>query len=332
MVRCDACGRLRAPWRCARGVGQCHADAQGTYVAAIVPRVPLRLWTLALPEVGSALARAGPSAWAVLVRAFIAAVFTQLRRRARRHWQVRGRVRCGAVTVLQRQSATGPPSLCVHALLLDGAYVGAPGAAGLFWPDPGVPDADAVAVDVGARLRKAWRQGAIRVTHAPVAGPLVSDGSREGSFSAVGDAIGADRFPPPERVARGRGVVVSMGDRLAAQARADVLAMTRRLTRPAADPRRLRPSREGTVRYQLPFPLADGTRAVVLSPHDVAERLGARVAFAPRRIRYHGILAAGAGARHQILPAQLGLGLEPPTLLRPAPWGGKRPATASPAA
>jgi hypothetical protein len=65
------------------------------------------------------------------LRAFLRALFAELRRRSRRHWGVRAQ-QCGAVTFIQRFGSAMNLNLHFHTLALDGVYAdaGDPRAAG----------------------------------------------------------------------------------------------------------------------------------------------------------------------------------------------------------
>jgi len=53
--------------------------------------------------------------------------------------------------------------------------------------------------------------------------------------------------------------------------------------------------REPTVRFRFPFALSTGASATEVSPAEIAGQLSERLCGAARRVRFHGILAAGSG-------------------------------------
>ena len=77
--------------------------------------------------------------------------------------------------------------------------------------------------------------------------------------------------------------------------------LCRYILRPAVASERLREREDGRIEYELRRPWRDGTRAVVLEPLELIERLVALVP-APRGhlVRYHGVLAGRARWRRLV--------------------------------
>ncbi|MBL4688981.1 MAG: hypothetical protein JKY37_30600 [Nannocystaceae bacterium] len=318
-IVCDACGARRAPWRCAQPTGAgCHADSVAGHVAAVIPRVPLRHWQLHVPAVAACLG-GGDKPWiAGVVRAFVAALFSVYRATAA-PGRSGGRWRCGGVSVVRRRGAMLRSEFSLHVMMLDGVYATGVGAAPpVFVPHRGPPDVDAVSAAIAGRLQDPRLRQQLSVAHAPVAGPAVGAVRRR-----LVPGCGADRWRGWS--SRGPGVCVRAGRVCMAGDRASAIALVAQVTRPVADPRRMSVTREGWVRYRLAFPLSDGTRFVELSPEAVAERLSQYLGGMSRRVRFHGILAGGAGLRDRIMPAQLTLASGPPVVEMPNPAGRRPP-------
>ncbi len=76
------------------------ADTAAHLVDRVIPDVPVRQWVLSPPHALRYRLAYDPRLLAVLIRIFIRAVFSSLRRRARANGISRGQ--CGAVAFLQR--------------------------------------------------------------------------------------------------------------------------------------------------------------------------------------------------------------------------------------
>lgn len=316
-IVCDACGARRSPWRCAQPTGAgCHADAVVGHVVGVIPRVPLRHWQLHVPALATRIG-GGNEAWvACVVRAFVAALFSVYRATAGAP-PSGARWRCGGVSVVRRRDAMLRSKFSLHVMMLDGVYgTGGDAAAPVFVPHCGPPDVDAVSAAMAARLRQPGLRQQLSVAHAPVAGPTVGAVRRRLIHGAEQGPNWSSRAP---------GVCVGAGRACGAGDRASAIALVAQVTRPVADPRRMSVTREGWVRYRLAFPLSDGTRFVELSPDAVAERLSRYLGGRSRRVRFHGILAGGAGLRGRIMPAQLTLAPGPPDVVMPTPAGRRPP-------
>ena len=163
-LHCDDCGHDRlVAFSCKRRGfcpscgGRRMADTAAHLVDRVLPEVPIRQWVLTLPyplryrcAYDARLASAG-------LRAFVRALFAELRRRTRRQWGVRAG-QCGAVTFIQRFGSALNLNVHFHTLALDGAYtytVG-DGRAPRFLPLP-PPNADKVAGVLAGTARRIQR-------------------------------------------------------------------------------------------------------------------------------------------------------------------------------
>jgi hypothetical protein len=77
------------------------ADTAAHLVDRILPAVPVRQWVLTLPYALLYRCAYDRALTSEVLRAFLRALFAELRRRVRRHWGVRAE-QCGAVTFIQR--------------------------------------------------------------------------------------------------------------------------------------------------------------------------------------------------------------------------------------
>ena len=106
-IACDTCRLDRVvAFSCkSRGIcpscgGRRMADTAAHLVDRVIPDVPVRQWVLSPPHALRYRLAYDPRLLAVLIRIFIRAVFSSLRRRARANGISRGQ--CGAVAFLQR--------------------------------------------------------------------------------------------------------------------------------------------------------------------------------------------------------------------------------------
>ena len=97
------------------------ADTAAHLVDRVLPAVPIRQWVLSLPYPLRYRFAYDASLTSGVLRAFLRALFAELRRRVRRHWGVRAE-QCGAVTFLQRFGSALNLNLHFHTLVLDGVY------------------------------------------------------------------------------------------------------------------------------------------------------------------------------------------------------------------
>jgi hypothetical protein len=151
-VRCTDCGHNRVvAFSCKRRgfcpscLGRRMADTAAFCVDHLFPRVPVRQWVLSVPyRLRFRMAYAPRLASAVL-RAFIAAMTGDLRRRARRRG-IRGRLQTGSLTVVQRFGSALGLNVHFHSLVLDGVHATRPDGSLLFHPLPAPTDQDVARV------------------------------------------------------------------------------------------------------------------------------------------------------------------------------------------
>ncbi len=108
-----------------------------------------------------------------------------------------------------------------------------------------------------------------------------------------------------------RGFSLHAATRIAADDRPGLEKLLRYVARPPLAAGRLRILDAGTLSFALKTPWDDGTSHLILTPHELLEKLAALVP--PPRvnlIRYHGVLAPNAPDRDKIVPQRVAS--EPP--------------------
>ncbi len=103
--------------------------------------------------------------------------------------------------------------------------------------------------------------------------------------------------------ARFEGFDLHAGVRIGARQRDRLEKLSRYLLRPSLCLERLSLREDGLYQYLFKRPWSDGTSGVVLSPHELMEKLAALIPI-PRAnlVRYHGVLAPAAHGRKEIVP------------------------------
>jgi hypothetical protein len=286
----------------------------------VMPHVAVRQWVLTVPHGLRAKLPFDPALTTVVFREFIAAVSSWLRRRGRR-LGIRGELKTGAVTVIQRFNCAVDLSPHFHALVLDGVYSFPVGRAPVFHPTPAPADKDVARV-VTAVFRRVERKLADRETSvsqrrfaesAPLlialaeasASGMVGTGARHGCriTRIRGAPANVDVLLMGRLCAQIEGYNLQAATRLAANDRDGLERMARYLARPPIATDRLSLREDGRLELRLKRPWRDGTTAFVFQPHELIERL---VAIVPRPrahlVRYSGVLAPAFGARAQIVP------------------------------
>jgi hypothetical protein len=262
-----------------------------------------------------------PALTTVVLRQFIASVSAWLRRRARR-LGIRGLLKTGAVTVIQRFNSALDIAPHFHTLFMDGVYSFLPSRKPVFHPVPSPSDED-VAQVAAAVFRRVARQLAQReeghgqqrfeesapllvtLVEASSRG-LIATGPRRGCrvIRVRGIATDVDAFVMGRLCAQVEGYNLQAATRIAANDRDGLERMARYLARPPIAADRLAQLEDGRIELQLKRPWRDGTTAFRFSPHELVERL---VALVPRPrahlTRYHGALAPAFAARGEIVPS-----------------------------
>jgi len=229
--------------------------------------------------------------------------------------------RGGAVSVLQRYGSALNLNPHLHVLIADGVWVaGADGGPTLVAVAPPT-DADIqqlIERSAARVVRLLQRRGLLdreapdplaqeqpllaALTAASIQG-RVATGPRAGQWlrRRLRDPAEGQRTGPLGYAARGFSLHAAR--RVAASDRERLEQLCRYLLRPPLAAARLRWLGPQALTFSLKTPWDDGTTKLVVSPHELLERLAALVP-PPRRhlIRYHGVLAPHAADRARIVP------------------------------
>jgi hypothetical protein len=332
-VHCDACRLDRVvPFSC-KGRAFCPscggrrmADTAAHLVDRVFPEVPVRQWVLSLPfALRYRLAYNAPLVGDVL-HIFVQAVFGSLRRRTGFPSSNR-RVRCGAVTFVQRFGDALNLNIHFHMLALDGVYAEDKKGCVCFRPAP--PPSDAEVARVTKRIQRLIdrllkRHGLGPQADCDESDPLrqnqpllaelygasitgrIATGPRAGRrITKVGDAIDLEDIPGPSgpRCAAIAGYSVHANVCVPAHDRMRLERLCRYTSRPPVAAERLSLLADRRLLYRLRRRWRDGTTHVIFEPLELVEKLAALVP-APRfnLIRYHGILAPSAAWRPLVIP------------------------------
>jgi hypothetical protein len=296
-------------------------DFAARLVTHVVPRVPIRQWVLTVPHRLRVKLAIDPALTTAVLREFIAAVSAWLRRRARR-LGIRGALKTGAVTVIQRFNSALDIAPHFHTLFMDGIYSFPSAGKPIFHPLPSPSDEDVahVAAAVFRRVERklAGREPAAEqkkfVDRAPLfvalaeasARGVIATGPRRGCrvLRVRGVAAEVDAFVMGRLCAQVEGYNLQAATRIAPNDREALERMGRYLARPPIASDRLTQMEDGRLELRLKRPWRDGTTAFRFTPHELIERL---VAIVPRPrahlARYHGVLAPAFAARSEIVPS-----------------------------
>ncbi|MEW6755716.1 MAG: transposase [Candidatus Latescibacterota bacterium] len=313
------------------------ADSAAHLVDHVLPHVPVRQWVLSLPfEIRYRLAWDGHLLSAVL-GVFVRVVSGWYRRQARHQGHPGGRG--GAVTLVQRFGSALHLNPHFHVLMPDGVWVSGPDGTPTFVAvdPPGDQDIQQIVEQTAQRVVRLLERRGLLEEDRP--DPLVQDEPLRAALTAasvqgtvatgpgagqrlrrrLGDPAQGQRTAPLCYAARGFSLHAATAVAAADRTRLELLC--RYVLRPPLAAARLRFLDPQTLAFTLKTPWADGTTHLILSPHELLEKLAALVP-PPRLhlIRYHGVLAPHAAQRAQIVPT-------PP--LPPAP-SGPAPAAACP--
>ena len=321
-LRCRACGldrflgfscksRTICPSCSARRMHQVTENLIGR----ALPDVPIRQWVLSPPPALVGLLGAKGEVLAAMNRFFVSAVQRQLERRAKALGIDGGR--SGAVTFLQRFSATLRLFPHAHSLVFDGVFTKDGDARPSFHPlaAPTSEDVEAVASEVARKLAKRLEKLGLvnEVSDEPEkATPLsrwCAAVQRERDGLAVVDEAG--KVEPVQRRSTSRhtgeahGFSVHAGVRVAALDREGRTRLCRYVARPPFAEVQLSETADGRIALELSKPHASGASHVVLEPLAFVRRLAWLVPppFRNQTI-YSGVLAAGSKWRKEIIPQE----------------------------
>jgi hypothetical protein len=328
--RCGDCGSERLVALACRGRGFCPScmgkrmvRGAAHLVDRVLPQERVRQWVLSLPfGLRWRLAWDHPLALKVL-KVVIRALRGHYRARARRAG-INGRVEIGTVTMVQRFGSALNLNLHFHILAIDGVYSEAADGRVVFTriAEPTVDEIDALSDRIAARVRRLlvrrgiWEEdldgGRLLVDEMPALGDLYDASVRgvEGSGPRAGRPLAREgtRFALEPGTSLGRrprdhGFDLHASVVVGAKRRDRLEALCRYLLRPPLSDDRLEAVADGRYRLRLKTPWRDGTTHLLLSGHELLNRLAALVP-APHRnqIVYHGVLAARSAWRRHVVP------------------------------
>jgi hypothetical protein len=240
----------------------------------------------------------------------------------------------GAVASIQRTDGALRLNVHYHLLVLDGVYVREADAGPLVFhalPTPTRAEVADVARRTAARIEKILRahgrsldpqmqddephpleveQPGLAACYAAAARGVSVAGERTGQpplrLIVSQDVPPGSRTAPAtdEPVAEIRGVNVHAKQLVDGRDRRQLERLCRYITRPALAIERLRRRADGRIELGLKNTWKDGTRALLLEPHDLLLRLVAAVP-PPRShlLRYFGVLSSHAALRPEVVPA-----------------------------
>jgi hypothetical protein len=163
-LHCDDCGRDRLVAFSCKRRGFCPScggrrmtDTAAHLVDRVLPEVPIRQWVLTLPYPLRYRCAYEARLTSAVLRAFVRASFAELRRRERRHGDMRAE-QCGAVTFIQRFGSALNLNVHFHTLPLDGAYTYTLGQGHaprfLTLPPPGADEVARVLAGTARRIQR----------------------------------------------------------------------------------------------------------------------------------------------------------------------------------
>jgi hypothetical protein len=302
------------------------ADTAAHLVDRVLPVAPVRQWVLTLPYALRYRCAYDARLTSEVLRAFIRALFAELRRRVRQQWGVRAE-QCGAVAFIQRFGSALDLNLHFHTLALDGVYnyTAGSGQPTRFLPLP-APEPHEVARVLASAARRIERVLSARAgddaealaRDEPLLALLAAASLR--TRVAIGSHHGepwrrlGDRVEPPDRsanahasarVPRHGGMSLHAGVRVPARDRRRLERLCRYVARPPLANERLEERPDGTLALRLKTRWRDGTTHILMERRELIDRLVPLIP-PPRahQVRYHGILAPSASQRDRVVPGE----------------------------
>jgi hypothetical protein len=348
--RCGDCGTDRLVALTCKGRGFCPGcmgrrmvRGAAHLVDHVLPHERIRQWVLSLPFALRWRLAWDHSLGLAVLKVVIRALRGHYRSRARRAG-VKGRVEIGTVSVLQRFGSALNLNLHFHILAVDGVFHRDEGGQVRFTriAEPTDEEVAGLADLIAARVRRllvrrgVWEDdldgGRLQVDEPPALADLYDAAVR--GVAASGPKAGR----PLERQGTRFGLEPGSAFRNAgrpdhgfdlhasvvvgAKRRDRLEALCRYLLRPPVGDDRLEALPDGRYRLRLKTAWRDGTSHLLLSGHELLNRLAALVP-APRKnqVLYHGVLSARSSWRRDVVPrAQTG-----PAAATPSPLPRRNP-------
>ena len=329
-VYCDACRAstlvafsCKARAVCPSCTGRRMAEAAAHLVDHVLPEVPIRQWVLSLPHKVRFLIARHPDLNRLVRGVFVRAVQSFYKRRARDLGTPDRR--CGAVVCTQRFDSALRLDVHFHALVLDGVYTGfGPYASPTFHNAAPLRDGEVEALcrhihalvsghlqrlgylDEHANLdpQAGTDLDELGTIHAAAIQGRIPFGPGAGMHTRLCDGeVPRHTATKKKLCADHRGFSLHAAVRIGAGKRDRLERLARYVTRPPFAQDRLKVTNAGDIVYRFRHPWRNGKTAVVMDPMTFLSRLAAQVP-APRLhvLTYHGVLAAAACKREQIVP------------------------------
>jgi hypothetical protein len=301
------------------------ADTAAHLVDCVLPEVPIRQWVLTLPYPLRYRCAYNATLTNQVLRAFLRALFAELRRRARNQWEM-ARGQCGAVTFIQRFGSALNLNVHFHTLALDGVYTYVTDLTEnpRFLPLP-PPSEDEVARVLAGTARRIHRllearadgdEDEVFAREEPLLAHLTAASLR--TRIATGCHLGerwrrlGDRVDPDElsadpdaspRVPAYGGMSLHAAVAVPTRDRRRLERLIQYVARPPLAHDRLEKRPDGRLTLRLKTRWRDGTSHILMERSELIERLVPLIP-PPRahQVRYHGILAPCASQRDWVVP------------------------------
>jgi len=363
-LRCQNCGDERpVPFSC-KGRSLCTscsgrrmADTAAHWVDRVIPRVPTRQWVVSFPFALRYVLAHDHRLCSDVLRLFLQSIFASLRRRARSELRLVGpsrRLKCGAVTALQRFGDGLRLNLHFHSIVLDGVYEldsTSPTGSPLFHPLASPDNAEVARVlrNFARRLKDllerrgllasdgqhfeqnelAEEQPLLALLYGASIQSRVALGCRAGQrLQRIGDPIDLDAIDigSTPRCASTSGLNLHANVSIPVNDRRRLERLARYILRPPFAQDRLSLLPDGRVLVRLKTPWKDGTHHLIFDPIDFIGKLAALVP-PPRahQIRYFGVFAPSYPWRDKIVGDLVGSTAPPDSLPKPAGPGSPSP-------
>lgn len=286
-------------------------DTAKHLVDSVMPEVPIRQWVMTLPWRLRSRLGYDRQAMSLFVRSFAEALSRRYKHFGKRVLGLSSvnEAKTGSLTFVQRFDSALRLNPHLHVLMLDGVYL-----EGEFFPLPAPSEDELIkmASEVSRKVLAHLGEDELLEPQDDSVMPYLAAASTQGKIALgsgqghgqmrlVGHAPSTATTTPCIEVA---GFSVFADSSIAAQDKHARYRLCRYLSRAAVATKRLRRYRDGKLQYKLKRRWADGTEAVFFEPLDLISRLCALIP--PPRfhlLRYHGVLAAHAKDRSEVVPA-----------------------------
>lgn len=324
-LQCGGCkDNLILPFSC-KGRGFCPTcggrrmnQTAANLLDHVIPRVPVRQWVLSLPMPLRLWVSWRPDLCQEVRAIFLRTVQSFYRHHGRKSGLEQPQT--GAVCYTQRFGSSLNLNVHFHALVLDGVYEASDNGVRFHsHPSMSTVDVQRVVSTVRRRVeRHLRRKGWLDEDRAPdcesVEALFALQSAAMSHRVAMGPRAGhrlrrrclgeARTFRLPPLCAEDDWFSLHAGVRIPASNRDGLERLCRYIARPPLSHDRLRKREDGLLELRLKTPWRDGTTHLVLSPHELLEKLAAIIP--PPRVNlvtYHGILAPAAKHRAAVVPA-----------------------------